>query len=78
MNIHEKLLDNKWPHLGLVLLVHSSEITMIKKAILIMDFKFGSTKLGKLPKSEQIPRHYLKWNNAELTKIGSLLLKKLV
>ena len=43
-----------------------------------MDFKFGSTKLGKLPKSEQIPRHYLKWNNAELTKIGSLLLKKLV
>ena len=25
MNIHEKSLDNKWPHLGLVLLVHGSE-----------------------------------------------------
>ena len=73
MNIHEKSLDNKWPHLGLVLLVHSSSKSpWSKRQDWLWTSSLDSTKLGKLPKSEQIPSklwHYLKWNNAELTKI---------
>jgi hypothetical protein len=48
-------------------------------AILVMEFQVPVYKLGWfLPKSEQVQRkvrYFLKWNNAESTKIGPMFIK---